>query len=102
MDDDKTIDAATYKVTIAGAEYEFAQPDPKLIERMILISHMNADTFVTLEACTKWFSVAAGPETWATIMRRFLAGEIGAQDLIDAIKDLAEGMALAKGLAADA
>jgi len=102
MDDDKTIEAPTYKVTIAGAEYNFDQPDPQLIERMIMISHMNADNFVTLEACTKWFSVAAGPETWATIMRRFLDGEINAQDLITAIKDLTDAMKLAKELAADA
>jgi hypothetical protein len=102
MDETKTIDTATYKVSIAGTEYQFDQPDPQLIERMILISHMNADTFVTLEACTKWFSVAAGPETWAKIMRRFLAGEINAQDLLNAINNLTEAMALSKELAADA
>lgn len=102
MDDTKTIEDPTYKVTIAGDEYAFAKPDPKLIERMILISHMNADTFVTLEACTKWFSVAAGPETWAKIMRRFLAGEINAQDLITAIHDLTAALTLSKELAADA
>lgn len=102
MDDDKTIAPATYKVTIAGTEYDFDQPDPQLIERMILIGHMNADTFVTLEACTKWFSVAAGPETWAQIMRRFLAGEINAENLLDAIKDLTDAMTLSKELAADA
>ncbi|MZE53820.1 hypothetical protein GTY86_35545 [Streptomyces sp. SID5770] len=102
MDDTKTIAEPTYKVTIAGAEYEFDQPDAKLIERMILISHMNADTFVTLEACTKWFSVAAGPETWATIMRRFLADEITVQDLLTAINDLTGAIAVSKELAADA
>ncbi|MFJ8301601.1 hypothetical protein ACIQ9R_37630 [Streptomyces sp. NPDC094447] len=102
MDDDKTIDEPTYTVTIAGEDYQFQQPDPELIERMILISHMNADHLVTLEACTKWFSVAAGPETWAVIMRRFLAGDIKAQDLIDGIKTLNKSMKLAKELASDA
>ncbi|TXS16340.1 hypothetical protein EAO70_12950 [Streptomyces sp. adm13(2018)] len=102
MDDDKTIDEPTYTVTIAGTEYQFAQPDPKLIERMILISHMNADTLTTLEACTKWFSVAAGRTVWAAIMRRFLNDEISVQDLLTAIKDLTDSMAISEGLTADA
>ncbi|MFC8583454.1 hypothetical protein ACFUGD_02590 [Streptomyces sp. NPDC057217] len=102
MDDTKMIENPTYKVTIAGAEYEFDHPDAKLIERMILISHMNADVLTTLEACTKWFSVAAGPKTWATIMRRFLADEITVQDLLTAINDLTEAISLSKELAADA
>lgn len=101
MDDTKTIDKDNYPVTIGGVEYEFARPDPKLIERMILISHMNADQYVTLEACTKWLSVAAGTETWSKLMRRFLNGDIDAQDLLTAIKDLTDAM-VAKELARDA
>lgn len=88
MDDTKTIDESSYPVTIAGTEYLFSRPEPELIERMILISHMNADSFVTLEACTKWLSVAAGPENWSAIMRRFMAGEVGAQDLLDGMGEL--------------
>ncbi|MFD3535243.1 hypothetical protein [Streptomyces sp. NPDC058664] len=88
MDETKTIEEATYKVVIAGTEYEFAKPDPQLVERMILVRHMNADGFVVLEACTKWLSVAAGKETWAVIMRRFMNGEITAQDLLTSMNDL--------------
>lgn len=88
MDETKTIKAATYKVVIADEEYEFGQPDPELVQRMILIRHMNADAFVTLEACTKWLSAAAGPTTWAVIMRRFMNGEITAQHLLTSMNDL--------------
>lgn len=88
MDDDKTIDTVTYKVVIGDTEYSFGRPDPELIQRMVLISHMNADTFVILEACTKWLAVAAGPTTWAAIMRQFMAGDIDASDLLKSMLEL--------------
>ena len=88
MDDDQTISPTTYKVVIADTEYDFERPDLELIERMILISHMNADSGVILEACTKWLSVAAGPTTWTAIMRRFAAGEVSVVDLLKSMNDL--------------
>lgn len=88
MDDDKTIDTATYKVVIGDTEYDFGRPDPELIQRMILIGHMNADTFVILEACTKWLAVAAGPDTWSAIMRQFMEGNITADDLLKSMFEL--------------
>lgn len=93
MDDTKTIDAATYKLTIAGEEYDFGQPEPELLERMILISHMNAGKDLLLEAETKWIASAAGPETWRIIMKRFVNGEVGIQDLVTAMSDLAKAIA---------
>jgi len=102
MDDDKTISPTTYKVVIADIEYNFARPDPELIERMILVSHMNADTTIILEACTKWLSVAAGPTTWAAIMRRFVAGEIAADDLLASMSDLITVWVKKEGSTADA
>lgn len=101
MDDDKTIDSTTYTVVIADTEYEFARPDPELIGRMILINHMNADLMVTLEACTKWLSVAAGSVTWSQIMRRFMSGEVTADHLLKAMTDLIN-LWTAEGSAADA
>jgi hypothetical protein len=88
MDDTKTITPTTYTVAVGDTEYEFGRPDPELIQRMIIISHMNADTAVILEACTKWLSVAAGPTVWAAIMRQFLNGNITADDLVKTMIDL--------------
>lgn len=88
MDDTKTIDESTYTVAIAGTDYTFGLPDPELIERMILVTHMNADEMVIMEACTKWLSAAAGRKTWSVIMRRLMAGEVTAQHIMDAMKDL--------------
>lgn len=102
MDDDKTISPTTYKVVIADTEYDFERPDLELIERMILISHMNADPMVTLEACTKWLSVAAGAETWAAIMRRFMAGEVTAADLLASMSDLVTAWTTTEGSTANA
>jgi hypothetical protein len=102
MDDDKTIDTATYKVAIGDIEYDFSRPDPDLLGRMILVSHMNADVMVTLEACTKWLAVAAGTATWAQIMRRFMAGEVTAEDLIKAMSDIVSLWAASEGSTADA
>lgn len=93
MDDDKTIDTASYKLSIAGEEYEFGQPDPELLERMVLISHMNAGGLLTLEAVTKWLASAAGPVVWQAIMKRFLDGAVTAQDLMDAMGELAKMIA---------
>lgn len=104
MDDTKTIDAASFPVTIGGVEYRFDRPDPKLIEKMLLISNMNADRFVTLQACTKWFSVAAGREQWSDLMGRFLNDDIQVQDFLTAIQDLAAAMVadvVAQELSAD-
>ena len=94
MDDDKTISKATYRVTIAGEEYEFGEPDPELLQRMVLVNHMNAGLFMTLESVTKWMASAAGPVVWGTIMRRFLNDEVDAQDLMTAMSEL---VALAVG-----
>jgi hypothetical protein len=102
MDDTKTITPTTYKVSIGDTEYEFGQPDPELIERMILVSHMNASVMVTLEACTKWLSVAAGPTTWAAIMRQFMDGKITAEDLIKSMLDLVTQWTAPKESAVDA
>jgi hypothetical protein len=88
MDDTKTIDAATYRLTIAGEEYEFGQPDPTFFERLVLISHMNAGGLLTIEALTKWLSSAAGPTVWGAIMKRFIDGSVTVQDLMKAMGDL--------------
>lgn len=102
MDDDKTITPTTYKLTIAGQEYEFGEPKPELLERMILISHMNAGSLLTLEALTKWLSVAAGPAVWQAIMRRFIVGEVAANDMLKAMEDLVTAVAGKQGSTADA
>jgi hypothetical protein len=88
MDDDKTIDTATHKLTIAGEEYEFGQPEPELLARMILISHMNAGELLTIEALTKWLATAAGPVVWGAIMKRFMNGDVDVEDLMKAMGEL--------------
>lgn len=90
MDDNKTIDAASYRLTIAGEEYEFGQPEPELLERMVLISHMNAGELLTVEALTKWLASAAGPVVWGAIMKRFIGGDVTIQDLLKAMGDLVD------------
>lgn len=102
MDDDTTIEKVTYKLTIAGEEYEFGQPDPELLGRMILISHMNAGSLLTLDAITKWLASAAGPVTWQRIMRRFITEEISAQDLLTAMDDLTKLVITKQDAASDA
>lgn len=92
MDDTKAIDTATHKLTIAGTEYEFGQPDPELLERMVLINHMNAGGLLTVEALTKWLASAAGPVVWQAIMKRFIHGEVTVQDLMGAMGELAEAV----------
>lgn len=102
MDDTKAIDAATYKLTIAGDEYEFGQPDPELLGRMVLINHMNAGGFLTLEAVTKWLASGAGERVWAAIMKRFLDGTVSAQDLITAMNELVTLVVEKQGATSDA
>jgi hypothetical protein len=102
MDDTKTIAPTTYVVKVGETEYTFGVPDLELIERMILVSHMNADNLVTLEACTKWLSAAAGPVVWAEIMREFMAGTIKADDLLKAMTDLVTKWATPEESPADA
>ncbi|MEU7074739.1 hypothetical protein AB0B30_32470 [Streptomyces narbonensis] len=102
MDDTNAIDGATYKVTISGTEYEFGQPDPKLLTQMVLVSHMNAGELLTLEAVTKWLASAAGPKAWHAIMKRFMDGDITAQDLMDAMKELVQAVVGKSGTAEDA
>ncbi|MGW8357404.1 hypothetical protein [Streptomyces wedmorensis] len=88
MDDDKTITPTTYRLTIAGQEYEFGEPEPELLERMIMVFHMNAGPLLTVEAITKWLADAAGPTVWQAITRRFIAGEVTANDMLKAMEDL--------------
>ena len=102
MDDDKTIGTTTYKVVIADTEYDFNRPDLELIERMILVSHMNVGELITLEACTKWLADAAGPATWGAIMHRFIAGEVTAQDLLNSMNDLITQWTTSRDSTADA
>lgn len=102
MDDDKMIDTATYRVTIGGQEYEFGEPDPELLSRMVLINSMNAGGLLTLEALTKWLASAAGPVVWGQIMRRFLNGEIDAQDLMTVMSELTDAVIGKQDPAADA
>ena len=101
MDDTKTIDI-TYKLTISDTEYEFGRPDPDLLGKMILVSHMNAGELLTLEAITKWLASAAGPVVWQAIMKRFIDGEVTAENLMSAMKELAQMIAKNPGAAADA
>lgn len=102
MDDTKTIDTATYRLTIAGEEYEFGQPDPELLARMVLVGHMNAGELLTMEAITKWLAAAAGPKVWQVIMRRFIDGSISAQDLVTAMYELVKLVVGKQGSTADA
>jgi hypothetical protein len=87
MDDDKTIDTATYKLTIADEEYEFGEPDAELFKRMVLIKHMSAGGLLTMEAITKWLASAAGPTVWAQIMQRFLDGDVTIEHLMETLKE---------------
>lgn len=102
MDDTKTIDTASYRLTIAGKEYEFGQPEPELLERMVLISHMNAGELLTVEALTKWLASAAGPAVWGAIMKRFISGDVTIQDLLKAMGDLADLFAGKRDATSDA
>lgn len=88
MDDDKTIEKTTYKLTIADKEYEFGEPDPELLERMVLVNHMNAGGLLTMEAVTKWLASAAGPAVWAEVMKRFVNGEVTVDHLMSALNEL--------------
>ena len=88
MDDDKTIEKTTYKLTIAGKKYEFGEPDLELLNRMVMIQHMNAGPLLIMEATTKWLAAAAGPAVWADIMKRFTNGEVTIDDLMKALGKL--------------
>lgn len=102
MDDTKTITPTTHLVTIGGEEYEFGSGDTQLLERLILVFHMNAGTTLTLEAATLWLADAAGPTTWQAIMKRFVSGEVTVNDLMEAMKGIAASIVAAGGSAADA
>ena len=99
MDDDKTIGTTTYRLTIAGEEYEFGNPDPEIFSRMILVNHMNVGGLLTMDAVTKWLASEAG-DRWQVIMKRFIDGEVSPSDLLKAMEDLVK--AIAGDAAADA
>ncbi|MDF2711481.1 MAG: hypothetical protein K0R62_7133 [Nonomuraea muscovyensis] len=102
MDDTKTITPTTHRVTLGGEEYEFGQGTTELLERLILISHMNAGATLTLEAATLWLADAAGPTVWQAIMKRFITGEITVNDLMEAMKGIVASIVAAENSAADA
>ena len=85
MDDTKTIDEATYTVTIGGTEYQFGQPDPELLERLVFVSRMNAGLLITLEALMMWGSSGASPSMWEGLARRVLKGEVSTEELTTAL-----------------
>lgn len=93
MDDTKSSGVASYRLTIAGQEYDFGPPDRELYERMVLVSSMNVDELLALDAVTQWLASSAGPATWRAIMRRFVHGEVQAADMLKAMEDLAQAIA---------
>ena len=102
MDDTKTITPTTHLVTIGGEEYEFGNGDTQLLERLVLVSHMNAGATLTLEAATLWLADAAGPVAWQAIMKRFVSGKVTVNDLMEAMQGIAKAIVAAGGSAADA
>jgi len=83
-------DTKQYVTQIKGTAYRFAPLDPKDVERVGVITTMNAGAAKMAKAMFRALSAAAGPEQWDDLTDRYVAGEIPLTEFTRVFKTLSE------------
>lgn len=74
-------DEKYYTIQIKGTAYRFKPLPPEDIKRVVMMSQMDPTGMKSFKLLCRILSESCGQETWATLLDRFLEGEVNEREL---------------------